>query len=450
MTADDLVFTWDLWRDPHAPFPVGDTVKSVESVRKADARTVVVRHPHPTIRANLDWLGAFPAVVPKHVVEPMVRRVGIVRFAQIPYGQDPQATIGAGPFVLKSWTKGNEMVFEANPGYHLGRPVLDRVVFRFFSDANTLVANFAAGSLDAASPAPGGIPLAQALEIEGLLKQQRMQGYTVSYTPAPASETYFTNLENPHLRDKRVRQALLYASNREGIVQAIFNGRVPVAHSFVPPNHPWYLKDIKKYPYDPAKARQLLDEAGFRAGPDGIRRNAAGERLSLIVTAPAGDKTRERVEQILQQQWKDAGIELVIANKPIRTILAEIWSFRTRPPDFINFTLAVDDLHDIDFNWASWNIAPVGQRSNLNVSGFRNAEADQILRKYETTLDRGQRKVLYAEFQRLWAEEVPDFLLYNNSGAAVRRDGFIDLRPVGLAYTPGYWTWNARRWRWAR
>ncbi len=104
----------------------------------------------------------------------------------------------------------------------MGRPVLDRVVFKFFTDANTLVANFASGNLDAASPSPGGIPIAQALEIDTQLKQGRMHNYNISSTPAPASEAYFANLETPGLRDKRVRQALLYVSDREGIVQAIF------------------------------------------------------------------------------------------------------------------------------------------------------------------------------------------------------------------------------------
>ncbi|MBI4277959.1 MAG: peptide ABC transporter substrate-binding protein [Armatimonadetes bacterium] len=448
-TADDLMYTWEVYRNPRAPFGARPALQDVESVQRVDAYTIVVRFRRPYIRANALWLGAFGAPLPRHVVEPMVQRAGIERFAEIPYGQDPRATIGTGPFILRSWLKGNEMVFEANPNYHLGRPVLDRVTIRFFTDVNTMVANFIAGSLDAAQPHPGGIPVAQALEVENLIRQGRIRGYTVQFFPAPASEAYWPNFENSHLRDRRVRQALLYASDREGIVQALFRGKQPVAHSYFPPSHPSYLKDIKKYNYEPDRARQLLEEAGWRMGPDGIRRNAAGERLTFVVTSTAGDRTRERVEQILQVQWRDVGIEMVIDNKPVRIILAEIWTFRRRPPDFLNFSHPVDEFSDVDQWWGSWNIAPVGQRS-LNITGYRNEEFDRLLRTYQNTLDARERMRLHQQFQRLWAEEVPIFLIYNFVGGAVWRDGLIGFRPLGLSYTPGYWTWNARQWRWAR
>ncbi|MBI4278457.1 MAG: peptide ABC transporter substrate-binding protein [Armatimonadetes bacterium] len=449
LTAADVLYTWELWRNPQGPFGARPTLPDIESIRQVDDHTLLVRFRQPNARANLLWLGAFPAPVPRHVVEPMVRRTGIERFAEILYGQDPRVTVGVGPFILKSWLRGNEMVFEANPNYHLGRPALDRVVFRFFSDINTMVANFMAGTLDAASPAPGGIPLGQVMEIETLLRQGRMQGYQVQFFPAPSSEAFFPNYENLHLRDRRVRQALLYASDREGIVQGVFRSRVPVAHSYLPSTHPWYLKEIRRYPYDPDRARRLLEEAGWRAGPDGIRRNAAGERLGFVVTSTAGDRTRERIQQILQAQWREAGIEMVIDNKPARVILAESWATRRRPPDFINFSEYVDDFTDIDLRFGSWNIRPVGQRSG-NATGFRSEEFDRILRTYQRALDLRERMRLHQEFQRVWAEEAVMFLIYNQVGAAVWREGFLGLRPLGLAQTPGYWTWNARRWTWTR
>ncbi|MBI4278254.1 MAG: hypothetical protein HY660_07335, partial [Armatimonadetes bacterium] len=118
LTVDDLLYTWELWRNPRGPFGARPTLQDIESLQRIDDYTIAVRFKRQTIRANLWWLGAFPAPVPRHVVEPMVRRVGIEKFAEIPYGQDPRVTIGTGPYILKSWLRGNEMVFEANPHYH--------------------------------------------------------------------------------------------------------------------------------------------------------------------------------------------------------------------------------------------------------------------------------------------------------------------------------------------
>jgi peptide/nickel transport system substrate-binding protein len=448
VTIDDFRFTWDIWRDPKAPLG-SRNLDAIDSVAFPNSHTMVVKYKSPWIRANMLWLGVFGAPLPKHIVEPMVRRVGIERFNEIPYGTEPAATVGAGPFIFKSWLRGNEMVFEANPNYHLGRPVLDRIVFRFFTDVNVMVANLAAGRLDASPPNPGGIPLAQALEVEELIRTGRMQGYRVEYTEAPASEAYWFNLENPILRDRRVRQALMHAVDRDGIVETLFRSKVAVANSYFPASNRNYNPNVKKYPYEPARARTLLDEAGWRPGPDGIRRNAAGARLSLVVTAGSGDRTRERVEQIIQAQWREVGVDLVIDNKPTRVILAEIWLTGQRPPDILNFSHPIDEFSDIDSWWGGWNAPPAGQRGT-NHSRWRNEEWDKFLREYQNTMDSRKRRDLHRRFQEMWAEEVPIMLLYNFVGPSVIRDGLAGFRPLGLSYTPGYYTWNARTWRWTR
>lgn len=449
LTTDDFKFTWEIYQDPKAPLGARPVLEVISAVTFPDAYTMVVKYSKPWVRANLLWLGAFSTPLPRHIVQPMIQRVGIERLAEIPYGSDPAQTIGAGPYVLKSWLRGNEMVFEANPNYHLGRPVLDRIVFKFFTDVNVMVANFAAGRLDGSPPNPGGIPLAQALEVEDLLHSGRLSGYRVEYYAAPASEAYWYNFENPIVRDRRVRQALLHAIDRDGIAQTIFRNKVFVGHSYLPPTHPVYNTGVRKYGYDPARARALLDEAGWRPGPDGIRRNAAGERLSQIITAPAGDRTRERVEQVVQSQWREVGADLIIDNKPVRTILAEVWLTGRRPPDMLNFSHPVDDFSDIDTWWGSWNAPPAGQRGT-NHSRYRNEEWDKVIREYAVTLDARQRRELQKRFQVMWSEEVPIILLYNFVGASVLRDGLTGLRPLGLSYTPGYYTWNTRAWRWSR
>ncbi len=448
-TTEDFKFTWDVYKNPKAPLGTRPALDDIESVAFPDALTMIARYKRPSSQANLLWLGAFAAPLPKHVVGPMLQRVGIERYPEIPYGSDASQTVGVGPYIFKSWQRGVEMVFEANPNYHLGRPVLDRIVVRFFTDVNALVTTILAGQIDAVSPNPGGIPLAQALEIDDRIQRGQLQKYRVAFYDAPASEAYIINNESPLLQDRRVRQALLLAIDREGIAQTVFRGRVSVAHSYLPAKHPWYLQDIRKYNHDPAAARRLLDEAGWRAGPDGIRRNAAGERLNLVVTVPSGDRTRERIQEIIQAQWKDVGVEMTIDNKPIRLILGELWGTGRRPPDLLNLSHPIDEFNDIDVIYHSENVPAVGQRGR-NYLRWKNPQYDAILNEYAKTFDVKKRKELSQRFQRMWAEDVPILLIYTFVGASVVRDDLVGFKPLGLACVPGCYTWNARSWRWSR
>jgi len=448
-TSEDFKFTWEVYKNPKVPLGTRPALDDIDSVAFPDTLTMIVHYKRPTSQANLLWLGAFAAPLPKHVVGPMLQRVGAERYPEIPYGSDPAQTVGVGPYVFKSWQRGVEMVFEANPNYHLGRPVLDRIVVRFFTDVNALVTTILAGQIDAVSPNPGGIPLAQALEIDDRIQRGQLQRYHVSFYDAPASEAYIINNDSPLLQDRRVRQALLYAIDREGIAQTVFRGKVAVANSIYPSKHPWYLQDIKKYNYDPAAARRTLDEAGWRAGADGIRRNAAGERLSLVVTVPSGDRTRERIQEIIQAQWKDVGVEMVIDNKPIRLILGDLWGTGRRPPDLLNLSHPIDEFNDIDVIYHSENVPGVGQRGR-NYLRWKNPQYDAVLNEYGKTFDLKKRKELSQRFQRMWAEDVPILLIYTFVGASVVRDDLIGFKPLGLACVPGCYTWNARSWRWSR
>jgi peptide/nickel transport system substrate-binding protein len=448
-TAEDFRFTWDVYRDQRAPLGTRPALEDIESVRFPDALTIVVRYRRPSSQANLLWLGAFAAPLPRHIVGPMLQRVGIERYPEIAYGSDPVQTVGVGPYVFRSWQRGVEMVFEANPRYHLGRPVLDRIVVRFFTDVNALVTNVLAGRIDAIAPSPGGIPLAQALEIDDRVQRGQLTGYRVAFHDAPASEAYIINHESPLLQDRRVRQALLFAMDREGIVQAVFRGRVSVAHSYLPARHPWYLADIRKYGYDPVAARRLLDEAGWRPGPDGVRRNAAGEPLRLVVTVPSGDRARERMQEIVQAQWREVGVEMVIDNRPIRLILGDVWGTGLRPPDILNLSHPIDDFNDVDVIYHSENVPPVGRRGR-NYMRWKNPQYDALLNDYAKTFDAGRRKELHARLQRMWAEDVPILLIYTFVGASVVKSDLAGFRPLGLACVPGCFTWNARTWRWTR
>ena len=123
---------------------------------------------------------------------------------------------------------------------------------------------------------------------------------------------------------------LLLGMDRQGIADKLLGGRVPVADSFVSPLEDIYTKQgVPTYPFDPARARALLAEAGWRPGADGICRNAAGQRLSIEFSTTAGVRARELQQQILQSDWRKIGVETIIKNEPPRTLFGETLRHRS-------------------------------------------------------------------------------------------------------------------------
>jgi peptide/nickel transport system substrate-binding protein len=248
-----------------------------------------------------------------------------------------------------------------------------------------------------------------------------------------------------------VRQALLYGIDRKAISETIFAGRDPVADSFMPPLDPAYSPDVPRYPYDPAKARALLDAAGWHQSGDGVRRNKDGAPLALELATTSGNRTREMIEQVLQAQWRQIGIAVRLKNQPARTLLGGTVNHR-------NFTMAM-------FAWVSApeNVpraeiysdqVPSAENgwSGENFDGFRNAESDRLVDAIEVELDRAKRQVLWQKLQALYAEELPALPLYFRAQAYVLPKWLEGVTPTGHEYPSTLWveTWHRAAERAAR
>jgi peptide/nickel transport system substrate-binding protein len=446
VTASDFAFTHELVRDPEvgagSSFNCGFG-KAVERVEALDARTIAVT-----------WAQVYPfantcvsdgGLLPRHRLESEYR-ANPAKFKETTFGRDAAATIGNGPFILRSWTRGSEMVFEANPNYWRGRPALDRVVFRIFSDANAMLANLISGAIDVIPSGFVGLSFGQALQVQDLIKQGRARGLKVELGPSLLFESLTPNLENPILKDKRVRQALAYASNREGISRSLYQGQQVVAHSPFPSNHPDFDRSIKRYPFDLTRAKALLEEAGWRPGPDGIRRNAQGDKLSIVVTTTAGNRDREREQQILQESWKEAGIELVIENFPSRVVFGSM-VYQRKYKGFILQSNGFSRPEATLEKYVASYIAPEGEFSQ-NFTAWRNADVDRLAEEYNRELSVEKRRALLVRFQRIWAEEVPEVALYWFAAATAYKENLQNYKQIGLAAYPEPVTWNIHEWRW--
>ncbi len=322
------------------------------------------------------------------------------------------------------------------------KPAFERVTIRIIERTTALEANLLSGAIDMIA-GELGLTLDQALAFE----KRHGAEFDITFKPGLIYEHLDLNLDNPILADKRVRKALIHALDRAAISQQLFAGRQPVAQSSVSPLDWIHDPEAPAYGYDPARAKALLDEAGWSVIEDGVRYNAAGERLTLELMTTAGDRTRELVEQVLQSQWRQVGIDVRIRNEPARVFFGEtvakrkftgaaMFAWLSSPESVPRTTLRSDQIPTEANAW-----------SGQNYTGFKNAEMDELVDAIEVELDRAMRKDLWSRLQRLYVEELPVIPLYWRAQAYILPKWLGGVRPTGHLGTTTMWI---EEWRDAR
>jgi peptide/nickel transport system substrate-binding protein len=443
VTAEDYIWAWRV--EVHPDFPASDRsiAERVENIFAPDPYTLVVKWKKKYALANHYIAGS--GILPKHVTERLFR-ANPAKFLEAWGTSVP--TIGDGPYILKEWQKGSSMTLEANPawpgvpGVLPEKPAVRRVVFRFITDTNTIIANVLSGAADGVDET--AIPFVQGLELEQRLKNEGRTDIVLKSEPGLIWEHIDMNVDNVHLKDKRVRQALIYAINREELVQQLFQGKQPVSHTFLPDKHYGYNKNAKKYAYDPARARALFGEAGYTAGSDGVLQKG-GQRLSLTFVTTAGNRTRESVQQILQSQWKAVGVEVKIQNQPARSYFGD--TLPTRKFELAMYAWVKSPDSDCESEMTSDHIPGGGQAGGQNYPGYRNAEVDRLCHAVPETLDEGERAEMLRQAQAIWAEDLPSIPLYLRADYTAHKAGLQNWLPTSSQVPI---TWNGGQWKWLR
>lgn len=357
------------------------------------------------------------------------------------YETDPtNAGLYNGPYRIATLRPGSLIVLERNPFWKGSAPgVFRQIVIRIIENTAALEANLRSGAVDYI-PGELGLSVDQALAFE----RRFGRDYDINYKESLVYEHIDLNLDNPIFRDRRVRQALLLAIDRETINTTLFGGRQPVAHGFVNPLD-WVASDaLPRYDYDPVRASRLLDDAGWRLGPDGLRRNDAGEEFSFELMTGSGSRIREMVQQVLQYQWRQVGIKVRIRNLPPRVMFGEYTNQRKftggvmyawfSPPENVPRTILHSSMIPTAENgWAGQNFV-----------GFRNPEMDDLIDRTERELNREKRLILWARIQRIYAEEVPVLPLYFRSNPFIFPKWLRGIDPTGHQYPTSLWV---EEWR---
>ncbi|GHD54775.1 diguanylate phosphodiesterase [Thalassobaculum fulvum] len=432
VTTADVLFGWEVGRHPDTGVANFRAYRDVLDIVVHDDKRFTV------VERKLDYryrsMGDFQ-VLPVHLERPAFAEPREYRNRTL-YQTDPaNPGLWNGPYRVARVETGARIVLARNEHWKGTRPAFDRVEVRAIENTSALEANLLSGSIDMIA-GELGLAVDQAIAFE----KRHGDRFAVLYQPGLVYEHLDVMLDNPVLADRRVRQALILAVDRQAISDRLFAGKQPVADGFVHPLDRVHASDsVPTYGFDPSRAAALLEEAGWPPGPQGVRMNGKGERLSVELMTTAGNRTRELVEQVLADYWKRVGVETRIRNEPARVFFGEtvqkrrftglaMFAWLSAPESLPRTTLHSESIPTEANNWA-------GQ----NATGFRNAEMDRLIDAAEIELDPDRRKALWAEMQRIYATELPAIPLYFRAEPYILPNWLTGVRPTGHKYTTTNW-----------
>lgn len=366
-------------------------------------------------------LGTFHAL-PKHLEEKIFNMYGAENGGYEKnslYVKDPyNVGLYNGPYVIQEIQLGDHVTFIPNPKWYGEPPKIKKIIFKLIPNSGTLEANLSSGTIDMISTL--GLALDQALAFDKKVKAENLP-YTVLFQPSTVYEHIDLNLDNPALKDVKVRKALSYSINRDELTQSLFEGKQSPALHAVTPKDPWYTDDPTKitiYKYSPRDAERLLDEAGWKRGPDGIRAKG-GKKLSFTIMTTAGNKTRELVQVYLQNGWKQVGIEVTAKNEPARVFFGE--TTKKRLFDSMALFAWVSSPENNPKSTFSSTSIPSAKNgySGQNQMGWKNKAVDKLLMDLDLEFVHEKRIAIMHQILKYYTDDVPVLPLYYRSDVAV-------------------------------
>lgn len=402
-TSADVAFTYKALMDEKVASPRKSMFDQVLRVETPGPHEAIVRYRKPFSPALNSWL---MSLLPSHILADKP-----IEWWNEHFNRNP---VGTGPFKFAEWRTNELIRLTKNKDYYQGAPWLDNVVFRNIVDEVSERLAFETHQVDYWGVDPWAVA--------SFKKDPKFQVF--SY-PSNAYSYVGWNLRLPIFQDIRVRTAFAHAVNVPQMIKYLLYGNGVQSTGIFPP-HFWFAnQDITPIPYDPAKAAQLLDEAGWKPGPDGIRVKD-GQRLSFKLITNQGTEVRKDIATLVQDNLRAIGVEVkveiyewaVFITKFINklefqsTVLG--W---TTPPDY--------DAYQV---WHSSQTNP----EQLNFVGYKNPKVDKLMEQIQEEYKPERIKELAGEIQRIIYEDQPYlFLFVSESTAVIWKDSFRICRPDG-------------------
>ena len=390
LTARDVKWTFDSIISGKVVTPKASTFQFVKEVDAPDPYTIIFRLKEPY--ATLLWNVSDGAI------------------AIVPYGSGKDFNrhlIGSGPFRFVSLAPDTEVVIERNPDYWGKKASVERVRFAVIPDTTTRVLELRKGTADVAS---------NALTADMALALRKERNLIVEESPGSIYSYLAFNLRDPILRDVRVRQAIAYAIDRGPMVHYLWQDQAQLAAGILPPQHWAYTGNVRRYEHDPAKARQLLDQAGYPL--------AHGHRFRITMKTSTEESSR-LLAAVLQQQLAQVGIDLEIRTYEFATFYSDVQkgAFQLYSLRWIGGN---EDPDIFEHAFHSKSFPP----RRANRSFYSNPRADALIDQARATTDQAIRARLYQELQQMLAEDLPYINLWYLDNVVVHSSRVTNLHPT--------------------
>ncbi|GIL17426.1 MAG: diguanylate phosphodiesterase [Oligoflexia bacterium] len=433
ITCEDFKFSLEVASNPNVSVGEKETFTQVKAIEWDPKNPKKCTFTYEKARWDFYQLTGFKPL-PKHIEEPVYKKYGSQKEGyekNSNYNKNPTLEgLYNGPYKIAEVKLGSHVTLIPNPQFYGKQPHIKKVIVKLIPNTGTLEANLRSGTIDTVSSL--GFTFDQAIAFEKKVKSENLP-FEVMFKPSITYEHIDLNLENPILKDVRVRKALVYAINREELVQALFDGKQQVAIHNIAPLDPWYTADPKKitlYPYSKREASRLLDEAGWKLEKDGLRYKD-GKKLSLLFMTTAGNKNRETVQTFLQGQWKAVGIEVNIKNEPARVFFGETTKKRKFGAMAMYAWVSSPENNPKSTLHSSNIPSEKNGYSGQNNMGYVNKKVDELCEKIETEFNPKTRTDLVHQVLKYYTDEVPVIPLYYRSDVAVRPTQLTNFRLPG-------------------
>jgi peptide/nickel transport system substrate-binding protein len=410
-TAEDVLFGFRTITDPKTPTAYAGDYLEVKRAEVLGTHTFRVTYRKPFAPGLSTWGNL--VVLPKHLLA----------------GQDitksklTREPIGTGPYRFKQWLTQEKIVLESNPDYFEGRPYIDGYIYRIIPDPATMFLELKAGGVDWMGLTP--------------IQYRRQTNYPAfdrafrKYNYLPFSYTYLGyNLLSPLFQDKRVRQAISYAIDKEEIIKVVLLGLGEISTGPYKPGAWYYNPHVNRYPYDPERAKELLREAGWEdSDGDGIL-DRDGEPFEFTILLNWGNQSRLNSAEIIQWRLGQIGIKVKLRVMEWASFINEYIDKKRFEAVILGWSTGVDpDQYDI------WHSSKTDYKE-LNFISYKNREVDALLEQARRVFDREERKQYYFRFQEILAEEQPYTFLFVPYALPVIHARFrgIEPAPAGISY----------------
>jgi peptide/nickel transport system substrate-binding protein len=394
LTSADVKATFEFIMNPANKSPKRGALRMVSSIETPDDSTVIFHLSQPYASFSVNLIPSAIGIVPAN--------------AGADFSRHP---IGSGAFRFVQQSQDEEVIVERNPGYFHDTPQITRVRFRVVPDGVVRALELRKGSadLEMSSLSPDIIPV---IARQPALAVSERTGTNFTYLGF--------NLEDPLLSHRELRQALAFATDRQALIRYLLNGQAKLAAGVLPPDHWAAEADVAQYPYEPARAEQVLETAGFPRRQDGVR-------LRLTLKCSTEEQAR-LIGAGLQEQWRRVGVALELRPLELATLFSDVGKGNFQIT-FQRWVGANTDPDFFEFAFSSKRFPPDG----ANRGHYRNPRIDALTNQIRVEMNQEKRKALCSEVQKILAEDLPYLPMWFNDVVSVHRRslGTLDLPSTG-------------------